>query len=142
MKFIIAALLALPSSIAMAEKFLGGASGSIENLRCYSTFEGREKDYVTITKQARDKDGYVDELQLKGVWYDQNTKEHFAYFDVIYVSADESNLLIVGKSPERNAIELNIPLSINPDEAGESTMKINAVRQDFLKFNCNVVRAG
>jgi hypothetical protein len=50
--------------------------------------------------------------------------------------------LIVGKSPERNAIELNIPLSINPDEAGESTMKINAVRQDFLKFNCNVVRAG
>lgn len=135
-------LLLVGASSARAEKFLGTASGSIERLRCFSTFEGKQKDYVTIVRSERNPNGYVDALQLKGVWYDSAGKEHFAFFDVIYVAGDDNSLLVIGKSPERNALELNIPLNVNPGESSESTMKINAVRQDFLKFNCEVQRAG
>lgn len=123
---------------AKAAKFLGGASGSIESLRCYSTFEGRQKEYVSIAYQARDRDGYVNELSLNGIWNDNQGRQHNAVFEVIYVSADDNMILVIGKSPAGNAIELNI----SPNEMLESTMKINAIRQDFLKFNCSLMRAG
>src|SRR5262245_55299324 len=110
MKSVYSAVLSLSllmvASSAKAEKFLGGASGSIESLSCFSTFEGKQKEYVSIARQERDKDGYVDGLQLKAQWFDQSGKQHNALFDVIYVSADDGSILIVGKSPARNAIEL------------------------------------
>lgn len=141
----LAFVLVLNAPRAMAEKFLGTASGSIEILTCLGAFENQTKEYIRITKQERNSEGFVDALQLKAFWHDNRSgKEHFAFFDVIYVSVDEpkNTLLVVGRSEGRNSIELNIPLSA-PGESRESQMKINGSAQDFFQlFTCSAVRAG
>jgi hypothetical protein len=130
------------SSVASASKFEGSASGSLEKLRCYSTFEGKQMDYVTITRQERDQNGFVDGLQLKGVWYDRSGKQHFALFDVTFVRGDDNSLFIQAQSAKGNTLELETAVNPSVDESGEATMKINSVQQEFLQFSCDVGRAG
>jgi hypothetical protein len=119
--------------------------GTLQDVRCFSVFEGQTKEYVNVTDVKRDGDGYVTNMTLKGIWYDKKNQQHFAAFTVLKISNSNNTLSISGASPGGHRLDLQIELSADgssDNTFNEATMSVNGQQAEFLKFGCSVTRAG